>query len=423
MEEFQKQYNKLTRHWQTCSCKSDPCAKHVGRAIIDNGIVVAHAVDLPPQHPEFIESTKAFEATGLKPMVVARIQNNRLARRYAMQAVELGEKNGFDRINEAAVQYHCTSCPDIDEIYRDGLDQRLAKEGFFGRGIYTSSSPVKSNKYWVPRQYSAYEIRYVLRCRVLAGRSLVMPDRTACTRLKREPPEYDSVQGNIDGFEELVSYNSDRVLVTHIVGYVDPTTWRVRLPASMLSQSLPVSAPREALIDQQRRLLERHQQHLQKRLQMNPKRQFEELAEKVLMYEHKLMQQKLADAQADAEAAAEAEAKRDALEADISFEEDAETDPVEDYVRRHAVKRVAATVARAGARPAKRPSLRMSAPTIRAPIVTVSSSMSTMVSSPEHQSTETTSSAALYPQQDLRVPSTIASLTAPGRLQSSTGLS
>ena len=180
MEALQLRLNDITAKWTSCACDksnhdaSQSSTSHIGRPIHGPaGNVVAHAVDIPPEQPEFVECTAQFEGTGLRPVVCARIQNLKLARRYAMQAVELGESRGEDKINEALDQFHCTSCPDIDDIYRDGkklpfrfefsstnycscdkrsrppcagLDQRLAKEGFFGRGIYTTSSPGKANR-------------------------------------------------------------------------------------------------------------------------------------------------------------------------------------------------------------------------------------------------------------------------------------
>ena len=58
-----------------------------------------------------------------------------------------------------------------------------------------------------------------------------------------------------------VCYNSDRVLVTHIIGYVDPTTWRVRLPVA--NPTFNSQDAQKAFMKQQQQLLTSHQQQLQ----------------------------------------------------------------------------------------------------------------------------------------------------------------
>lgn len=123
------------------------------------------------------------------------------------------------------------SSANLSSVCREGLDQRLSSIGLFGRGIYSSDSPVKANTYW--QGSNPYGIRYMLSLSVLLGRCKVVFKHNIATltslqeypagicdqRLLREPDGFDSVTGNVTGHSEFVTYDNSRVHIDYIIGY------------------------------------------------------------------------------------------------------------------------------------------------------------------------------------------------------------
>lgn len=122
--------------------------------------------------------------------------------------------------------WHGTTAPNIDQLLLEGLDQRVAARGHFGRGLYFSDHPGKAHRYTTKRSAgpNADGIRTMLRCKVQLGKTKEYPRGVNDTSLLREPSGYDSVMGNISGQNEMVVYDNDRVLIEYVVRYtVSPT--------------------------------------------------------------------------------------------------------------------------------------------------------------------------------------------------------
>jgi hypothetical protein len=120
--------------------------------------------------------------------------------------------------------WHGTTAGDIDQLLLEGLDQRVAARGHFGRGLYFSDHPGKAHRYttkksFVGRGPSSEGIRTMLRCKVQLGKTKEYPRGINDTSLLREPSGYDSVVGNISGQNEMVVYDNDRVLIEYVVRY------------------------------------------------------------------------------------------------------------------------------------------------------------------------------------------------------------
>ena len=123
-----KKLMELQAPWESCEgcIANDPSIPHTGRPVLnEEGRVLAHAVDIKnSSNAEFQSCIRAFKQTHLRPVVVARIQNASLARRYAMQYADLVESRGAETALEEQNQFHCTSCRDVDDIYRQGRPPR-----------------------------------------------------------------------------------------------------------------------------------------------------------------------------------------------------------------------------------------------------------------------------------------------------------
>jgi Poly(ADP-ribose) polymerase catalytic domain len=115
------------------------------------------------------------------------------------------------------VGYH-VSKGSLHNICQNGLDQRQARRGVFGRGIYTTSDPMKANDYSTDKG-NPETLRMMLRCKVLLGRSKEFPVGHFDRDLVMEPEGYDSTKGFIRRAEEYAVYSSDRVYISHIIFY------------------------------------------------------------------------------------------------------------------------------------------------------------------------------------------------------------
>ena len=101
---------------------------------------------------------------------------------------------------------------------KQGLDYRLAQRGFFGKGLYVTSNPMKANDY-SPDKGQPTALRMMLRCRVLLGKAKEFDVGRFDRDLTIEPEGFDSVQGFIRRGIEYVLYANDRVYITHVIFY------------------------------------------------------------------------------------------------------------------------------------------------------------------------------------------------------------
>jgi len=221
-----RSYCTRPAHWTVCACELLPELppytwqdhEHFGRPVYDaRRRLRAHVVEVAPEEEEFATIAREFIGTPYEVTCVARVQNERCRDRYQFERQQMCDDAAGSPPLEATSLYHVTKWHNLDTVYADGLDQRMAAHGMFGRGIYLSDDPVKCNKYWRGADVSG--MRFMLRCRALLGNvkqyPLGIPDRYLTT----EPPGYDSVQGNMTGHNEYVLYSNNQVLIEYVIGY------------------------------------------------------------------------------------------------------------------------------------------------------------------------------------------------------------
>mmetsp|Transcript_48480 Transcript_48480/g.67370 ORF Transcript_48480/g.67370 Transcript_48480/m.67370 type:complete len:317 (-) Transcript_48480:2-952(-) len=211
--------------WTPCHhCAVDPWTEgeHVGQPLQDSdGVTRCHVVDVDPSTAEYASVVLPLIQHGVTIVEVQRVQNHRLYSRY--HAKEMAEAlMPWD--TSVKDLWHGTTASNIDQLLLEGLDQRVAARGHFGRGLYFSDHPGKAHRYTTKRSFpgrgpSAEGIRTMLRCRVQLGKVKEYPRGVNDTSLLREPSGFDSVQGNISGQNEMVVYDNDRVLIEYVVRY------------------------------------------------------------------------------------------------------------------------------------------------------------------------------------------------------------
>jgi molybdopterin-binding protein len=143
------------------------------------------------------------------------VTNDLLSSQYAARRSATTFLRGPDHLNEK-IAFHVTE-GNLYDILQIGLDPRLSKKGFFGRGIYTALKPMKANDY--STMGNPYTTRVMLRCKVLQGASKEFEYGRFDRDLVVEPKDCDSVLGFIRHDTEIVFYTSDRVLITHVIFY------------------------------------------------------------------------------------------------------------------------------------------------------------------------------------------------------------
>lgn len=114
----------LTANWVTNK------STNLGRTIQRDSSkkFVAHVFELDAKDEEYLECIKPFERYGsrLRAVRVERVQNYRLAKRYAAAFAEMHE-NRQDEMDmaslEETLQFHCSSSADVDLLCLEGTPQ------------------------------------------------------------------------------------------------------------------------------------------------------------------------------------------------------------------------------------------------------------------------------------------------------------
>jgi hypothetical protein len=195
---------------------------------------------VPPGTLEYELVACNFAQTGMDIKSIRRIHNPILAERFNRIQQLTGET--------PVTLFHGTRCQTYEDIALEGLDQRLAKNGYFGRGLHFADEPIKSGQYTLVGKDG---LRTMFAASVLLGRSLVYPDGVYNSSLQREPAGYDSVQGCVTGYREYIVYDNSRVLLDYEIRYVCPsytnlttsleggrTMWRKMHPGRPLPEHL-----------------------------------------------------------------------------------------------------------------------------------------------------------------------------------------
>ncbi|XP_069132372.1 uncharacterized protein [Argopecten irradians] len=183
-------------------------------------------VNLLPGQMEYDKIEDEFKETGIKITKIERIQNMYLLDRFKSEMEDTARRRhpGFDL--NIRYLYHGTKA-DKTRICEEGLDQRLSRMGYFGKGIYFSDNPLKCVYYTENMDGSGDA--YILKCRVILGDSKCFPEGQHDTSLKREPEKenvkpgmwrfYDSVAGCPRDYNEFVVYENRRAMIEYIITF------------------------------------------------------------------------------------------------------------------------------------------------------------------------------------------------------------
>lgn len=137
------------------------------------------------------------------------------------QSINFGRHNAIDASpysDNFTILLHCTKDKEnVENILRDGFDERMANGGILGRGIYFSDKPQKSVTY-----DGCGGVIFI--CGVLLGDCFTSDDHTSCGCLTKEPEKCSGEKRNIDDnyfdsvfqsggshFNEYAVYNRYRV--------------------------------------------------------------------------------------------------------------------------------------------------------------------------------------------------------------------
>jgi len=120
--------------------------------------------------------------------------------------------------------YHYPNPEFLNNIIIEGLDARLSKIGNFGKGIYFASDLLKANQF---NTSPVGQISYMFLCSVNLGNTFNYELNANDMKLVREPDGYDSVSGNINGFDEFVVYDNTRVVIDYIISYIKTTEMKI----------------------------------------------------------------------------------------------------------------------------------------------------------------------------------------------------
>eukprot|EP00040_Diaphanoeca_grandis_P005642 m.33848 g.33848 ORF g.33848 m.33848 type:complete len:577 (-) comp16881_c1_seq1:359-2089(-) len=196
---------------------------HCGFPLLDDESkeVACHIVKVEKGTPEFNDVAASmeccnFEDTGLEVLKVFRVQNPTLYQQFLAKRISDELKPWASSTDNTPRQvFHVTRAKHLEALLVEGLDQRLASRGRFGRGLYFAEDPRKSNQYWKGKG----DVKMMLRASVLTGRTKKYQANSIDPSLLREPKGYDSVQGELYGQREFVVYDSARVQIEYIITY------------------------------------------------------------------------------------------------------------------------------------------------------------------------------------------------------------
>ncbi|XP_021350458.1 uncharacterized protein LOC110448503 isoform X2 [Mizuhopecten yessoensis] len=151
-------------------------------------------VELHPGQMEYDKIDDEFNETGIKITKIERIQNTYLLERFKSEMEDTTRRrhSGFDL--NIRYLYHGTKA-DKSRVSEEGLDQRLSRMGYFGKGIYFSDNPLKCVHY--TENMDSLGDAYILKCRVILG------DSKGCPR----------------DYNEFVVYENRRAMIEYIISF------------------------------------------------------------------------------------------------------------------------------------------------------------------------------------------------------------
>ncbi|XP_063421355.1 uncharacterized protein LOC134706388 [Mytilus trossulus] len=181
-------------------------------------------VTLSPGQKEYDHICDEMKSVGIQITKIERLENIHLLDRFKSETEHIKKHRQLGFNMNIQYLYHGTKV-DKSRIGEEGLDQRLSRMGFFGKGIYFSDNPLKCIHY---AKDSNLEESYILKCRVILGDSKHFPKGEYDTALQREPEKpdvktgwrfYDSVVGCPRDYNEFVIYENRRAMIEYIISF------------------------------------------------------------------------------------------------------------------------------------------------------------------------------------------------------------
>lgn len=217
----------IPANWSRCAkCDGnswewlDDDVPHIGTPLADphDGSIGCHIVEVDRDSSEWQNVATGLQDAGFGVINVYRIQNAAIYEQFRRKALSEAAKPWLCEQRNA---YHVTRAENLKDLLLEGLDQRLAARGRFGRGLYFAEDPRKSDFYWKGSKDPS-AVRMMLRTKVLLGRKKSYSPGVVDPWLRREPRGYDSVQGEIAGQKEFVVYDSNRAMIEYVITYKLP---------------------------------------------------------------------------------------------------------------------------------------------------------------------------------------------------------
>lgn len=166
-----------------------------------------------------------MEEVGLDVVKVERLQNLDSLEKFQSEIRHMSKRRDPGEDLNIRYLYHGTSVEKTC-ICEEGLDQRLSRMGYFGKGIYFSDTPLKCMNYVGSSDTEGES--YLLKCRVILGDQKKYRKGEYITTLKREPEKenpkpgskfYDSVMGCPKDYNEYVIYDNRRAMIDYIITF------------------------------------------------------------------------------------------------------------------------------------------------------------------------------------------------------------
>ncbi|XP_052810579.1 uncharacterized protein LOC128238565 isoform X1 [Mya arenaria] len=168
-----------------------------------------------------------FADVGIEVTGIERLQNTRLLKKFKDEIEDLKIHSTDDYDVNVQYLYHGTGVEKV-RLCEEGLDQRLSRMGYFGKGIYFSDTPLKCVHYADDPGRPNPDEAYILKCRVILGDIKVYPKFKDDKELRREPEKetithglkkYDSVAGCPKDYNEYVVYDNRRAMIEYIIKF------------------------------------------------------------------------------------------------------------------------------------------------------------------------------------------------------------
>lgn len=182
-------------------------------------------VTLTPGEKEYDYICDEMKSAGIQLTKIQRLENIHLLDRFKSETEHIKKRRQLGFNMNIKYLYHGTKV-DKSRVCEEGLDQRLSRMGFFGKGIYFSDNPLKCIHY--AKDSKDLEESYILKCRVILGESKHFPKGEYDTTLQREPEKpnvktgwrfYDSVVGCPRDYNEFVVYENRRAMIEYIISF------------------------------------------------------------------------------------------------------------------------------------------------------------------------------------------------------------